>query len=266
MKRKIKKLLARTISPFCRLDGARILYFHTVHPKYEFANSPEVFTKMMRTISDLGKTSHTMAAITSELNNQSISENTIAITFDDGYRDNYEQAFPLLIDSGVTATFYVIAGLIANKKMKPTRQIYDGLEIMTKEQIVEMSNAGMEIGSHTWSHYALRHADKETLRYELETSKKYLEDVLGREVTSFCYPNGEVPMNIPEGELFDLFREIGYTNVTTSQWGCITNQSHPLQLSRQIVEAFDTSEEFRRKLNGNYDYMRLVQKIKGLQN
>jgi peptidoglycan/xylan/chitin deacetylase (PgdA/CDA1 family) len=266
MKRMIKKLLARTISPFYRLDGARILYFHTINPKYKLSNSPEEFGKMMRTISELGKISHTMAEITLELNNQLISESTIAITFDDGYRDNYEQAFPILIESGVTATFYVIAGLIANNKIKPTRPIYDGLEMMTKEQIVEMSNAGMEIGSHTWSHCGLRNVDKKTLRYELETSKKYLEDLLGREVTSFCYPNGEVPINIPESELFNLFNELGYTNSTTARWGCITNQSQPLRLNRQIIEAFDSSEEFMRKLNGSYDYMRLVQKIKGLQN
>jgi peptidoglycan/xylan/chitin deacetylase (PgdA/CDA1 family) len=264
MRKKIKKLLARTIWPFYCLHGARILYFHSIHPKHEFANNPEIFTRMLRSIQDLGKTSNTMAELTSQLDNQTISENVIAITFDDGYLDNYEEAFPRLLDAGVTATFYVIAGLIADKSIKPTRRIYDGLKMMTKEQIVEMSNAGMEIGSHTWSHYALKHASRETLSYELETSKKYLEDLLGREVTSFCYPNGEVPINIPEDELFDLFKEIGYTNVTTARWGCITNQSHPLCLDRQIVETFDTPEDFNRRLNGKYDYMRLVQTIKGL--
>jgi len=265
MRKKIKQLLARTIWPFYCLHGARILYFHSIHPKHEYSNTPEVFTKMIRSISDLGKTCQTMAELTGELNNQSISENVVAITFDDGYHDNYEQAFPALLDLGVTATFYVIAGLIADKAMKPTRRIYDGLKMMTKEQIVEMSNAGMEIGSHTWSHCEFKHADRETLRHELETSKKYLEDLLGREVTSFCYPNGEVPVNIPEDELFDLFEDIGYTNATTARWGCITNQSHPLRLDRQIVEAFDTPEDFRRRLKGKYDYMRLVHKIKGLQ-
>ena len=135
---------------------------------------------------------------------------------------------------------------------------------MTKGQIVEMSNSGMEIGSHTWSHFPLKHADKKTLRYELETSKKYLEDILGREVSSFCYPNGEIPINISELELLEIFEEIGYTSVTTCSWGCITNQSHPLRLERQIIEAFDTPEEFTKKLEGKHDYMRLIQKIKGL--
>ena len=98
----------------------------------------------------------------------------------------------------------------------------------------------------------------------METSKKYLEDILSREVSSFCYPNGEVPINISEVELFELFEEIGYTSVTTCRWGCITNQSHPLRLERQIIEEFDTPEEFRNKLEGKYDYMRLVQIIKSL--
>ena len=264
MRKIIKKLLARTVSTFYCLHGARILYFHSIHPSHEYANTPEVFYRMMRSISDLGKVSHTMTDITWKLNRQSMPENIVAITFDDGYRDNYEHAFPAFLDLGISATFYVIAGLIADKAMTPTRQIYRGLKMMTKGQIVEMSNSGMEIGSHTWSHYPLKHADKKTLRYELETSKKYLEDILSREVSSFCYPNGEVPINISEVELFDLFEEIGYTSVTTCRWGCITNQSHPLSLERQIIDACDTPEEFRRKLEGKYDYMRLVQKIKSL--
>ena len=265
MKKIIKKILARTISNFYCLHGARILHFHSIHPTSpENANTPEVFIRMMRSISDLGKVCHTMTDLTWKLNHQSMSENITAITFDDGYRDNYEHAFPALLDLGISATFYVIAGLIADKAMTPKLQIYRGLKMMTKGQIIEMSNSGMEIGSHTWSHYPLKHADKKTLRYELETSKKYLEDILSREVTSFSYPNGEVPINISEVELFDLFEEIGYTSVTTCRWGCITNQSHPLRLERQIIEAFDTPEEFRKKLEGKYDYMRLVQKIKSL--
>ena len=264
MRKIIKKTLARTIYIFYCLQGARIFYFHSIHPKHKHANTIEVFTGMMRSLSELGKVSHTMTDFTHKLNQKSISENSVAVTFDDGYLDNYEQAFPVLLDLGVKATFYVIAGLIEDKVMKLRRPILEGLKIMTKEQIMEMSNSGMEIGSHTWSHYPLKHADKKTLRYELETSKKYIEDMLGREVSSFCYPNGEVPINICEEELFELFEEIGYKSVTTCRWGCITNQSHPLSLERQIIDACDTPEEFRRKLEGKYDYMRLVQKIKGL--
>jgi peptidoglycan/xylan/chitin deacetylase (PgdA/CDA1 family) len=264
MKKKIKQLLAQTISPFYCLHGARILYFHSIHPSSQYANTPEIFAGMMKSISNLAKICYTMTELTEKLNNQSISDNSVAITFDDGYHDNYEYAFPMLMDMGAKGTFYVIAGLIADKTMKPRLQTSDGLNMLTREQIVEMSNAGMEIGSHTWSHYALRNADKKTLQYELENSKKYLEDLTGRKVTSFSYPNGEVPMNIPENELFDLFKEIGYSNVATSKWGCVTNQSQSLQLDRQAVEVIDTPKDFRNKLKGKYDYLRLVQKIKGL--
>jgi peptidoglycan/xylan/chitin deacetylase (PgdA/CDA1 family) len=264
MKKKIKQLLAQTISPFYRLHGTRILYFHSIHPTSQYANTPEIFAGMMKSISELGKICYTMTELTEMLNNQSISVSSVAITFDDGYRDNYKYAFPMLMDIGVTATFYVIAGLIADKTMKPQLQTSDGLKMMTREHIIEMSNAGMEIGSHTWSHYPLKYADKKMIRYELETSKKYLEDVLGKEVTSFSYPNGEVPQNIHKDELFDLFKEIGYSNVATSKWGCITNQSLSLQLGRQSVEVFDTPKDFKNKLKGKYDYLNFVQKIKGL--
>jgi peptidoglycan/xylan/chitin deacetylase (PgdA/CDA1 family) len=136
--------------------------------------------------------------------------------------------------------------------------------MLTREQIVEMSNAGKEIESHTRSHYTLKHADEKTIRYELETSKKSLEDTLGKEVSSFSYPDGVVPMNIIKDELFDLFKKIGYSNVTTSKWGCVTNQSQSLKLDRQAVEVIDIPKDFRNKLTRKYDYLRLVLKIKGL--
>ena len=90
MRKEIKKLLARTISTFYCLHGARILYFHSIHPSHEYANTPEVFYRMIRSISDLGKVSHTMTDFTHKLNQKSISENSVAVTFDDGYLDNYE--------------------------------------------------------------------------------------------------------------------------------------------------------------------------------
>ena len=123
MRKIVKKILAHTF--YC-LHGARIFYFHSIHPEHEHANTPEVFTGMMRYLSESGKVSHTMADITHKLNQKSISENSVAVTFDDGFLDNYEYAFPVLLELGVKATFYVIAGLIENKVMKLKRPIYEG--------------------------------------------------------------------------------------------------------------------------------------------
>ena len=264
MKKKIKKILARTISKFYHQRGARIFYFHSINPSKENSNSPEAFSRMMRSILEMGKITLTVTDLTQKLHQKEITEDILAITLDDGYLDCYKYAFPVFLDLGIPATFYVIAGIIDGSGIKPRQPLYEGLKMMNKSHILELSNAGMEIGSHTWSHYPLKHADKKTIRYELETSKKYLEDLLGKRVSSFCYPNGEIPEKISDIELFDIFEEIGYTSVTTCRWGCITNQSQPFRLNRQIIEGFDTPEEFIKKIKGNYDYLRILQKIKGL--
>ncbi len=112
------------------------------------------------------------------LSGRPLPENAVFLTFDDGYLDNYAAAFPLLVSYGMTASFFVITSLLG----QPGR--------MTASQIMEMSAAGMYIGSHTVSHRPLATLAKWENTLEMQQSKACLEDLLGKEVGAVAYPYG----------------------------------------------------------------------------
>lgn len=102
----------------------------------------------------------------------------IAFTFDDGYANNYEHAYPLLKRYGATATFYIIRNALGN-------DIY-----MSDREISEMVKNGMKIGSHTMSHSNLTAIDKSFYVKEIQGSKMLLEQRYGVDVDSISYPYG----------------------------------------------------------------------------
>lgn len=117
----------------------------------------------------------------------------IAITFDDGYYGHYKWAYPLLKKYGMAATFFIIV----NNVGKPG--------ILTWNEIREMSENGMFIGSHTLNHPNLAAIGDDQLRRELVDSKKILEEKIGKKVDLLAYPGGNYNAHV-----IDLVKETGY--------------------------------------------------------
>lgn len=103
----------------------------------------------------------------------------IALTFDDGYRDFYTVAYPILQKYQMKATIYVISGFL------------DWPNYLTKKQLAEIAASGLvEIASHTVHHATLKNANEQVITKELVESKKSLEQISGETVTDFAYPYG----------------------------------------------------------------------------
>ncbi len=107
-----------------------------------------------------------------------IPSKTIVITFDDGYKNNYTNAYPALKKYGLPATIFVIVKEIAKSGY------------MNWDELREMSDNKITIGSHTMGHAYLTSLDDKTLMDELVVSKKVLEKQLGKEVKVMSYPLG----------------------------------------------------------------------------
>lgn len=154
----------------------------------------------------------------------SLPQRPILLTFDDGYLDNYLNAFPILRKHKMSAVFYVITSLINE---------YDRLAV---GHIREMASAGMFFGSHTVSHRSLGDLEPNEIDTELIRSKKVMEDVLRQKVDTVAYPKGSFnPMTIQSAE------NMGYWGGFSIHPGVCTPDINPYALRRIPVFSFDSN-------------------------
>ncbi|MDR3591712.1 MAG: polysaccharide deacetylase family protein [Negativicutes bacterium] len=137
------------------------------------------------------------------------------LTFDDGYRDNYENAFPVLQRNGMTAAFFIITGMV------------DTPERITASQILEMAHYGMSFGSHTVSHRSLDELSGQEALQELTFSRQQLEDIVGRPVDFIAYPKGGF-----NNETIRIAKDTGYFGGLTVRYGTCSGDSPHYTLRR----------------------------------
>ncbi len=250
------------------------------------------------------------------------------LTVDDGYRDFFIYAYPVLRDSSLSATFFVTVNFIdqkiwlwpdrleyilKNTKEKmlkintnflsitlplntdahktaarkylndlciaiPNGEKHDLIEYSQKQlnvrcpdripedyaastwkEIIEMSNNGVEIGSHTMSHPVLSKISAEEVDYEICYSKKYLESKLKKQVNTFCYPNGQ-PDDIND-YVINAVEKAGYRGAPL---GSDLSNFFPYKVPR--IGVSNNKEDFLVKLAGieyfgkKYNYLFLLGK------
>ncbi|MHC4805775.1 MAG: polysaccharide deacetylase family protein [Planctomycetota bacterium] len=110
----------------------------------------------------------------------------ICITFDDGYESVYTRAFGVLQKYHFTTVVFLVADCIN----KTCLWCKDSESILRTEQIKKMAEAGIDFGSHSFSHRSLVELDTEELEKEVKGSKTVLEELLGKQIESFSYPYG----------------------------------------------------------------------------
>ncbi len=119
-----------------------------------------------------------------------VSGKIVAITLDDGYRDNVEQALPILKDLGFSATCYVVSGRVGTQNTWDDEAATVHQPLMDWGQVSEWITEGMEIGAHTRTHARLKLCGRPQIDEEIRGSKEDLEAALGVAITQFAYPYG----------------------------------------------------------------------------
>lgn len=120
-----------------------------------------------------------------------LPEKPVLITFDDGYMNNYEYAYPILREFGMKGVVFLVYETMEGHNGWHNPATEPWLKMLTWAQINEMQDSGViEFGSHTMKHRNLAELPLDQVRWELTESKTRLEQKLGREMVGFAYPYG----------------------------------------------------------------------------
>jgi peptidoglycan/xylan/chitin deacetylase (PgdA/CDA1 family) len=158
------------------------------------------------------------------------SSRRTVITFDDAYRSLYELGLPLLTARGLSATTYVVAGLVGGNNAWDIAKGHPEEPLMSEAELREWLKAGQVIGSHSLSHRNLAEISEQDAWEEISASKKSLEDRFGVEVSDFCYPYGGYNPHVR-----DLVEKAGYRTATTTEFGIARAGDDPFRLKRILV-------------------------------
>ena len=122
--------------------------------------------------------------------NSPLPDRTVVITFDDGFRGVYDNAFPVLQRFGMTATVFLAVGespRVASSQRLPS---FNERSLMSWEEIRTMRDAGINFGAHTLTHPDLTRLSPDRMEAEVRGSREIIETSLGIRPDSFAYPYG----------------------------------------------------------------------------
>jgi len=167
--------------------------------------SPEQFAAQLAYLKQAGYTSVSLEDLALALMvGAPLPGHPIVLTFDDGYRDAYTNAYPLLKEYGFTGTFFLVTSYIDEGNPN----------YVTWQQVAEMSAGGMSMEAHGYTHADMEGRDRDYLIWQMLGSKEAIEARTGKPVRFFCYPSGYY-----DDSAMQVLHELGYWGATTISLG-----------------------------------------------
>ena len=246
----------------------RVLMYHKVNDQWPnpITVPTAVFAEQMTLLGELGYTPVTLDAVRDHyVDGAPLPEGAVLITFDDGYLDNLENAFPILFDHGYPAVVFVpIAYLNGDSRPLPHEEslFRTGVRNPTLawEQLVELEQGGVRIESHGIGHRQLTELDLDEALREIAVSKLRLEERLGREVEAYAYVKGSRADF--RAEHASLVQQAGYKLGFTAVSGANNSQSDRFQLLRYNIEPY-SARTFELVLAGACDALSVKDTVPG---
>ncbi len=201
--------------------------------------TPAQFESHLQALRDAGYQSIPLADLLSYLatGQPELPANGVVLTFDDGYVDNYENAFPLLKKYGFMATLFIITDFV--DMQRPGYASW--------EQLAEMHAAGIDIGSHSRDHADLAGRDVDFLVWQALGSRQMIESRLGFTPRLFCYPAGRY-----DDLTIQVIRSADYWGAVTTQQGVLHTSEAPFELTRVRVRGSHAASDLLRLLKADW--------------
>jgi peptidoglycan/xylan/chitin deacetylase (PgdA/CDA1 family) len=183
-----------------------ILTYHHIDEETH-KDSPTVlvknFQKQMEFIHDKGYNVITLdELVTATIEKRKLARNSVVITVDDGYRDNYAKAYPVFKKYNFPATIFIISRKIGQK------------DYLSWDEIRQMQQNNISFGAHSRTHPYLPAISSKQQKEEIAGSKEDIEQKLNTEVKYFCYPVGGF-----NREVISLVKQSGFKGACTTNKG-----------------------------------------------
>lgn len=217
-----------------------VFEMHQVLPgeNSEYVISTEFLKKLIEGLNRRGFTSITPSQLEAALfDGGPLPPRPALLSFDDGFRDSYDYALPILRHYGWSAIFFIPTDKIAETEAARVNW-GSGTEprAMIWPEVLKCRKAGIYIGSHSCSHINLRKADEDTIRRELSESRLVLEDHLNESITWLAYPGGKRDERVRR-----IASETGYTMAFKSDGGtieCLNPENQRFALHRVDIAGY----------------------------
>ncbi len=237
-------------------EGFRVLMYHSItddivlNESYQLTTSKAVFEAQIRFLHENNYRVLSCEELIDHVAERKVfPPRSVALTFDDGFKDNLRNAKPILERYGYRAMIFLTTDYIG----KDNEYLdWQDLNILQK-------NSTFSFGCHTVSHKRLLGLGPQELHSEIAGSKKILESRLGVPVDLFAYPFGSYGSF--DGRAVGLLKKAGYRAAFTTIFGINKAKSDRYTLHRIQVSSCDDNKEFEKKLSGAYDWYRLWQRI-----
>ena len=257
-----QRLIMRTLGGFSllipkkrektSLPTLRVLMYHRISDSIEtdiLNTHPSMFARQMEWLKEERYNILSAEDAMIGLFNGSLKTDSVLITFDDGYRDNYTEAYPVLKRMGLPALFFPTSDFVLGLSKHPRYKNWkEEVEYLTPDQIREMSSNGIDFGSHGKTHTHFPTLSPELAEDELKESKECLEQWAGKQISLCAYPNG-----LYDPEHFPLLEKTGFKGAFTTNAGTNTTKTHLYELYRTEISGRDSLQDFSFKLQGKYD-------------
>lgn len=201
-----------------------LLYHRVGYTNDPLTITPERFAKELAALKENGYETISIETFAEYMKGSTVSlpAKPVLITFDDGYQDNYSNAFPLLKKYNSVATFFVITYFVDKYEDR-----------LTSGEIQEMHAAGMSFGSHTVTHNPLAKLNNEWAANELLYSRQFLEALLHSPICAIAYPRGSYT-----ADTLRLAGESGYSLGFTVKPGSCAKTNPPFSIPRIPVFSY----------------------------
>jgi len=272
LKNSVYRAIGETMTGAGALDGAdertlRVLMYHKVNDLQPNPTTvpTSVFAEQMTLLAELGYEPVSLEQVRAHyVEAAALPEGAVLITFDDGYRDNVENALPILQRHGYPAVIFVPIGFLDGDRPLPHEEALRALGVHNEtvgwDELAALEAGGIRVESHGIGHRPVSELDPAAAAREIALSKLRLEERLGRRVDAYAFVKGSLADYRPEH--VSLVQQAGYTLGFTSVSGANGPASDRYRLRRYNVEPYPP-RTFELVLSGACDLISVKDTVPG---